>query len=292
MESSVSPATGGGASPSRGQADEPAPPEQNRLLAGALITYLLVVAGIAALAIVRNFPGSGPDGSFSFPTARGNGIVFWPFGFSTSAEAGLMLMAFFAGVVGSFLHGAQSLTSYVGNGTFKRSWAPWYLLRPAIGGILGFVLYFALRAGFISPGGSALDAINPHGVVALGMLGGWFSKTTTDKLQEVFETLFRTDADKARKDKLQGGRAGEVEGLHPSPVPPDATEVLVLGRGFDRNAVVLIDGEKAPSTWISGGGLRIQLDRLPARPKSGATVLVQVQNPDGEPSKGQKLTFS
>ena len=34
-------------------------------------------------------------------------------------------------------------------------------------------------------------------------LSGWFSKTTTDKLQEVFETLLKTDQDKKRKDKLR-----------------------------------------------------------------------------------------
>ena len=45
--------------------------------------------------------------------------------------------------------------------------------------------------------------MNPYGIVAIGILGGWFSKATTDKLQEVFETLFKTDADKQRKDKLQ-----------------------------------------------------------------------------------------
>ena len=110
----------------------------------------------------------------------------------------LLLIALLAGIVGSFLHASQSLTSYVGNGAFRASWTMWFVLRPWIGGLLGFGIYFALRAGLLAGAGTA----NPYGVVAIGFLGGWFSKITTDKLQEVFETLFKTDEDKKRKDKL------------------------------------------------------------------------------------------
>jgi len=37
--------------------------------------------------------------------------------------------------------------------------------------------------------------MNPYGVTAISLLGGWFLKTTTGKLQEVFEVLFKTNAD-------------------------------------------------------------------------------------------------
>ena len=65
--------------------------------------------------------------------------------------------------------------------------------------MLGLAIYFVMRAGLI---GSAGD-VNPYGLVSMGLLGGWFSKTTTDKLQEVFETLFKTDQDAERTDKLK-----------------------------------------------------------------------------------------
>jgi len=116
----------------------------------------------------------------------------------TEANQGLVALALCAGICGSFLHAGQSLTTYMGNREFDGSWTAWYLLRPWIGGILGLAIYFALRAGIVF----AASGVNPHGVVATGLLGGWFSKTTTDKLQEVFSTLFTSEQDKQRKNKL------------------------------------------------------------------------------------------
>ena len=171
-------------------------------LAMILVIYLLFVGLGAAMVVIANFPTESL-------TEKGTVIVFseiedirlkmFSFGKLGSVDRGLLLLAFFAGIAGSFLHAAQSLSSYVGNAEFKASWTTWYFLRPWIGGVLGFAIYFALRAGLIA----GVSGINPYGVVALGLLGGWFSKTTTDKLQEVFDTLFKTDEDKKRKNKLQ-----------------------------------------------------------------------------------------
>jgi hypothetical protein len=169
----------------------------------ALVIYLLVLGIGAAIGVVVNFP-SEKDGVVHFVEDAQGRPVFVPQLNIRSTDQGLVLIAFLAGVAGSFLHAAQSLTSYVGNDQFKSSWAAWYFLRPWIGGILGFAMYFVFRAGLVA----GVAAVNPFGVVSIGVLGGWFSKTTTDKLQEVFETLFKTDADKERANKLD---ADEVE---------------------------------------------------------------------------------
>jgi hypothetical protein len=49
----------------------------------------------------------------------------------------------------------------------------------------------AVRGGLLAAQASA-DAVNPYGVAALAGLVGMFSKQATDKLREVFDTLFRT----------------------------------------------------------------------------------------------------
>ena len=165
-----------------------------------LLLYLLVVGFGAAVGVIMNFPTEGQNG-IVFPHGSANTPEFLPFGKLDSPEQGLILLAALAGIAGSFLHAAQSLSSYVGNASFKASWTMWYLLRPWIGGVLGIAIYVALRAGLVG----SVSAVNPYGVVALGLLGGWFSKTTTDKLQEVFNTLFKTDEDTKRKNKLQEG---------------------------------------------------------------------------------------
>jgi hypothetical protein len=170
-------------------------------LAILLLVYLLVVGAGASVGLIANFP-TVTDGVICFPHGEEGAFKFFRIGTSLPSEQGLILLAILAGIVGSFLSAAQSLSSYVGNGTFVSSWTIWYVLRPWIGGILGLSIYFAFRAGLVA----GASAVNPHGVVALGILGGWFSKTTTDKLKEVFETMFKTDADKERGDKLKPGK--------------------------------------------------------------------------------------
>lgn len=166
-------------------------------LAVVLVIYLLVI-GIGAAALVAvNFPTES-GGAIDFTDDGQGGIVFIPLGTLRSSDQGLALLALLAGVAGSFIHAAQSLSSYIGNKAFRASWTAWYLLRPWIGGVLGVGLYFAIRAGVVS----GPSTVNPYVVVAFGLLGGWFSKTTTDKLQEVFATLFKTDQDEQRLDKL------------------------------------------------------------------------------------------
>lgn len=191
-----------------------------------LLFYLFVVGIGAAALLVSNFPDM-QDGNLVFPNVDGDKIKLFPFGTVGKAASGLITLAFLSGVAGSFLHAAQSLSTYMGNAAFKLSWTAWYILRPWIGGILGLAIYFVFRAGLV--GGGSVVNVNPYGVVALGLLGGWFSKTTTDKLQEVFETLFKTDEDKKRKDKLLGSDRPQLYSVYPSPIPPGRQNLILVG---------------------------------------------------------------
>ena len=193
-----------------------------------------------------------------------------------SVEAQLLTQAFFAGVIGSFLHAAQSLTSYVGNDTFKLSWSAWYIMRPWIGGILALAMAFAAQAGLV--GAASAGNANVNGIVALGLLGGWFSKTTTDKLQEVFSTLFKTDADKERTDKLKADQP-TLKTATPSPVPGDASEITLVGTGFLSGTRVMINEVEVDATFVSPTELKVSLVKLAPRP-TGAVSLV-VTNPTG-----------
>ncbi len=250
--------------------------------ANFLLIYLLVVGIGAAVTIVLNFPGNEiAKDAKTFSEHQG----FLRFG-KLSPDQGLILLAFVAGVAGSFLHAGQSLITFVGNESFKASWTAWYLFRPWIGGVLGFAIYFALRAGLI--GGAS--AVNPYGVVALGLLGGWFSKTTTDKLQEVFETLFKTDADKDRKDKLINAERPIIESVDPSPVPANQNDITIVGRNFMTGATLIIDGEQLTPGTVSDTELKVTLTQ---RPAAGTESSIQVKNPQGqEPTSSEfKVLF-
>ncbi|MEZ5292030.1 MAG: IPT/TIG domain-containing protein [Vicinamibacterales bacterium] len=241
-----------------------------RFTAAVLVVYLLVVGLGASYSLVLGFDVLPPP-SGEAAACRATVLTCH----ASSVAGRILAQAFFAGIVGSFLHAAQSLASYIGNGTFKASWAAWYLLRPWIGGILALAMAFAAQAGLI---GGAPGNANVSGLVALGLLGGWFSKTTTDKLQEVFATLFKTDADAERTDKLTGDQP-TVTAVAPSPVPVAATDVTVTGTGFLSGARVTMNDIELGVTVVSDTELTVDLANLSPRP-SGDVVLVVV-NPGG-----------
>jgi hypothetical protein len=248
-----------------------------RVLATLLVFYLLVVAGGGVFYLIYNFP-SKPNGEWKFPHGP------------ESSDRGMLLLAAVAGATGSFIHGAQSLSSYLGNREFKPSWAAWYFLRPWVGGVLALAIYFVIRAGLVA--GTGL--IDPHSVVALGLLGGWFSKTTTDKLQEVFETLFKTDEDKKRKDKLTPIAKPIIESIEPSRVPPGHDQLIIKGKNFQKEARVNVGDTKLIPTFESSERLSVSLSDLPQRPTPGSKVTVQVENPKGPNplSDGKEIEFA
>lgn len=241
----------------------------------ALVFYLLLTGIGATVLAVDNFPqiSQTNGGRLEFPNTQPDGRVdFWPFG-GLLPEQGLLLLAFMAGMTGSFLHASQSLAGYIGNKTFRASWTVWYALRPWIGGVLGVVIYFVARAGLMGGGANT----NPYGVAALGALGGWFSKTTTDKLQEVFETLFKTDADKDRTDKMASAKP-TIVAVEPNPVPTAQTDIVVKGTAFQDGAVVVVAGRDAKTTFKSSNELLASIAGLPRGPGSP----VRVRNPNGQ----------
>jgi hypothetical protein len=63
------------------------------------------------------------------------------------------------------------------------------------------LFYVVIRGGLFSPGTYSGD-VNPYGIAGLSGLVGMFSKQATDKLSEVFGTMFQTSADAQRTDKL------------------------------------------------------------------------------------------
>jgi hypothetical protein len=153
-------------------------------------------------------------------------IKLWPMGAGDKAEIAqffwgpvtlppdvrLILIAAFSGALGAYVHLATSFADYAGNDWLTLEWAWWYLLRPFIGAALAEVVYLAIRAGLVNvgTGGASASVISPYGVAAMTALTGLFSKQATDKLREVFETLFHTQEKVRRSDPLPM-----------TPTPPD-----------------------------------------------------------------------
>ncbi|HEY2068785.1 MAG TPA: hypothetical protein VGG48_04460 [Rhizomicrobium sp.] len=163
-----------------------------------LVLYFVLLYG--SLVMIQIALWTGYDS-----TGKSYAIQFgWLGNYGVSVDAWYLFQVLSVGALGSFIHAATSLADYVGNREASNSWVVWFFLRPFIGSALALVFYLALRGGLLS-GTTSATSLNVYGFAGLSAVSGMFSKQATDKLREVFDTLFRTkagDGDDARKDSL------------------------------------------------------------------------------------------
>jgi hypothetical protein len=219
-----------------------------------------------------------------------NSIVF-----NVTLDVQLLLVVLAAGGLGSFIHTATSFGDYVGNGALTKSWLWWYILRPFIGMILAAIFYLAIRGGLLSPGTNA-GSINPFGIAALASLVGMFSKQAADKLNEIFDTLFKTgpgEGDSKRKDDLTNP-VPMIADLEPKSVEPATQNLIVkvMGTGFVKGAAVRVNGTNRETEFVDETQLTAKL--LQADVKTAGELEITVFNPPpgGGLSTPIKLTIA
>lgn len=112
----------------------------------------------------------------------------------------LLILSLLFGVLGGSTHGLSSLMDFRGQRRLFRSWSLWYFGRPILGGMVSLVFYLVVRAGFFSGNASSSDA-NLYGIAAISTLVGMFTDQATNKLAELFKTMFVTKGEE-REGKL------------------------------------------------------------------------------------------
>jgi hypothetical protein len=204
----------------------------------------------------------------------------------TSFDERLLLLVMVAGILGSFIHGATSLADYVGNETFSRRWTWFYLLRPVIGMALALVFYFVIRGGFLTTNVGATD-INPYGIAALAGMVGMFSKQATDKLSEVFSTLFKSgsgEGDEKRSDPLIPKPTPIIVKIDPPEVTAgsESLKITVTGTDFVEGSTIFLGELRQPTTFESATQMSAQVAK--ATIANEGVIKVTVVNPDSSKS--------
>jgi hypothetical protein len=272
------------------------------LVLAALMTYLLV-----ALWPERATPApdnAGANAAVAGPGQRGAGDKpLWDetasvFGvtFRLRFETRLILLVIVAGALGSYVHGATSFATYVGNRTLFGSWIWWYVLRTPIGVSLAVLFYFVVRGGLLSAGANG-DSLSPFGVAAIAGLVGMFSKQATDKLRELFDNLFRTApgrGDDERKDKPEKKPVPVLKAMTPTSVPSKGgeTTIKVVGEDFDETSLVLVNGTKRPTRFVSATELAVTLDATDIANPATFRLMVVTPPPGGGSSDPLELTVT
>lgn len=81
----------------------------------------------------------------TIPTEGDQDVDDW----RTNREKNLIIVNTLFGILGGSTYGLASITTWIGNNKYEKSWTLWYVSRPIIGGALALVFYFLLRAGLV-----------------------------------------------------------------------------------------------------------------------------------------------
>jgi hypothetical protein len=198
-------------------------------------------------------------------------------------ELQLLLLAVFAGALGSYLHALKSLSDFIGNRTLTASWFWWYITRPFLGMSMALIFYAVLRGGFLT--GTPADArvVNPFGVLAIGALVGMFADKAAQKLGEVFDTLFKSSD--PRSGKLA---APVISKLDPDTVRKGQPVVLrITGERMGKVSKVRINQEERKPDAVTEQQITLTLK---AEDVASARALpVTVVDPEAGPSPAATL---
>ena len=132
------------------------------------IILLLVLFSTLALldvaALVWIWPAPASPASATSPAACPDGRL-WLTSWCPSSDRRILCIVFLAGMLGGVIHALRSLGWYVGNRHLIRSWVPWFMLLPLLGGLVSVVFLLVIRGGFFTPqptqGGAAPSSGSP-----------------------------------------------------------------------------------------------------------------------------------
>lgn len=230
-------------------------------VAGVVIlgAFMAAVSLFALYGLWRFWPAAAPATGSAPPTAK---FSYFNWQLSLPRDQQFFVIVALAGVIGAMLHGLRSLSRYIGERYLFRSWIPYYLLLPLVGGILATIVYLVLRAGLL-PGATSSSQPDPYGISAIAALVGLFSAQAAEKLKAVFETLF-TKVEPG-SESVTDIALPSITGFDPELGPPGTT-VVVSGSDLTSVTGVGFTGADAPQFKIDSD------DRLTVSVPNGATT--------------------
>ena len=242
------------------------------------VAVMATVAGFLGLLLVATLIAIFPAAKAATATTESGRqavpLLFGAFNPKLDSDATLLLLVTLASAVGSFVHIATSFANHVGRNRFETSWVAWYALRCPIGAALATVFYFVVRAGFFS-GDAPNSAVNAYGIAAVAGFVGLFSRQATDKLRELFDTLFKTDDAEQELDPVLG-----IVSPDPVPAAGDPVRLTLTGAGFMRHSEVRIDGRALPAEYLGPACIAVDVPRSDLNGKSSVEVCVLNPGPN------------
>lgn len=190
----------------------------------------------------------------------------------------LLILVALMGFLGNMVHIASSFTAFVGNGSFKRSWILWYVVKPFTAAALAIIVYFIIRAGFLSYGTGAAG-ISLYGILSLSAMAGLFTDSATLKLKEIFDVIFKPKDE--RQDKLIEPEIS-VTSVSPLTISQAGESTITLkGKNLDAQGIkITVDGKEVKATTTAKDTIEIKYTPTPAAIAAAKVVLVLMDKSD------------
>jgi hypothetical protein len=235
--------------------------------------YLLVSTVALSVLLVLIWPSACPG------QPAGKICSIW--NFTELIEVRLLVIVLVSGALGSSVFAARAYATFRGLKRYDPDWNWWYVMRLPIGMGLALFLYLLIRGGLFtaSVGDSeqVLQTANPFGFAAVAALAGMFAKEASDKLEEIFQSLFNT----SDKPKAAAEKPAILRFEPAKKAVKDADLGLVLvGKNFDQNATVKV-GDKDRAARFKDAG-RIEVTLIAEDVAAKAKLPVVVVNPDSK----------
>jgi hypothetical protein len=205
----------------------------------------------------------------------------------------LLVLVALSGYLGNMIHVATSFTTYIGSRKFEKSWLLWYCVRPFSAAALAVALFFILRAGFLNYTNDSSN-LNLYGVLAISMLTGLFTDIATQKLKEVFETIFKPKD--ARPDKLEDTNKASnefaVTSVSPVKLKKNANNtILVYGENLLTQSINVLIGNTIVSQVVVKEK-SIGFNYMPtANEMAQGHVLMVITTQNGKTLYAKKIAF-
>ena len=163
-------------------------------LAGWMFAYNIVLSLTALYVLLCIWPNTVPKPSNQTNQWLTNETVrVFGSSFVVSGEVTVLWIVMILGALGALVYTSTQIVGRVVSdkevASWNNSYALWYLVHPLLGSSLAVIFYVVLRGGLVNLSvGTA--GLNLYGVAAISGLVGLSSKEATDKLEEIFITLF------------------------------------------------------------------------------------------------------
>ncbi|HLX08076.1 MAG TPA: IPT/TIG domain-containing protein [Thermoanaerobaculia bacterium] len=201
----------------------------------------------------------------------------WMIAWCPSEDQRLICIVFLGGLLGGFVHALRSTVWYVGNRRMVKSWIPWYLMLPLLGGLVSVVFFLVIRGGFFTApaagNASGGSAPNVFGFAAFSAMIGLYTNQALRKLQQTFESLLAIQ--EQGKDAITTSLG--VKSAAPGRGVP-GTHVAIAGTGFTSATRVKFGALAAAEARLTSDTLLTA-----TAPQQGpGTVDIELTNPDNQ----------